>query len=85
MSFNIQDGQRALPDMIVELKKEYRYKTIAFYLVFCIALASFGSHKEAAQTGGMILLFAIVVDLMSVRRCLRICRALDDRGGTPVL
>ncbi|MES2789703.1 MAG: hypothetical protein V4719_08785 [Planctomycetota bacterium] len=85
MIFNIPDDPRALPDIIVELKKEYRYKTIVFCLVVCIALASFGSRKEAAQMGVMIPLFAIAVDLMSVRRCLRICRALGDRGVTPVL
>jgi hypothetical protein len=74
-----QQGPASIQAVKRDLDREHRHKSI----VFCVALGlaiflSFdGTGNTFARGACLGLLFAIVVDLLSIRRCQRICKAIN--------
>lgn len=68
--------QSGVSSILVELQNEYRQRTIVFYVVFSSLVLMHVIGSSPLGPIGMILLFAIVVDLLSIRRSVRICRVL---------
>lgn len=72
-------GPASIHDIKRDLDREHRHKSI----VFCVALIlatvlSFDDTGSTFAHGACIgLLFAIAVDLLSIRRCQRICKAIN--------
>lgn len=72
-------GPRSIQTITRDLDREHRHKSIAF----CVALAltivvSFDGTDSTIARGACIgLLFVVAVDLLSIRRCQRICKAIN--------
>lgn len=73
----VDSSQHAATSNIVsELQREYRTKQIVFCLLLCVTVLLRINGSGAPDQIPMILMFAIVVDLMAIRRCIRICNSL---------
>jgi hypothetical protein len=70
--------QSSASSIVVGLQREYRLKTIVFYLVFLVFGGMFlfrQDNSRALDPFPIVLLFAIIVDLIAIRRSIRICRS----------
>jgi hypothetical protein len=61
-----------------DLRRDYVRKKVAFAITIVLAIVFLLWGKTENEHFLFALIFAIVVELSSIKRCERICRAIDE-------
>ncbi len=83
MESRITKQSNLLQSLSDDLHREYVRKAVAFCLVLATTIALWFTDTRSGVVFSVILLFAVAVDLLGIKRCQRICRIIDDHNHVP--